>query len=807
MLPRNDPANLYLRHQLVIAVGDWGKDTLSFLASALDNSHPELIHTLECLEVNASGIRWFNWLPALAIGNYNRGSSSPPISSWNLPSGFPQNLEAYAGMLNLALQEAASGEKKEEFIRFGYLPLSGDQPLLDVHVVARLDESIAQESIIPLTRLLQETRPVSLKFRLYFYLGVDTTQWINLNQDQQSALKQSLNRLNEFLVDEVTRSGAAEDGLRICYLVDTIDEETRTIASSHSASPKKGDRLTALAEMVAGFLAILMCSEIPELPEYMSLDIINYLRQSMLPKNQGYCSSLGLASLIFPIHYIRRSLVLEWALELLNRLTPAYSTDREQSNNLVFEFSTQYRLDQATLRERLIRDDETATPLRFVFDPTSLDGVPAEELVDQILSWAAMVELNRLPPALKQIEDHAHEVISQIESWLHQQVDDLVLSPLGGSGTARLMCLGLKAKVAELRSVPKSGNPKHRHWISELFLSTSDEEDLRHPDLKLLQYDLQHALGERVLRLGVWQRFAIFASFEIVYFLAAWPFLRTALQTSLGEIVGNSFAQIGLWIALPLIILANVLAAFYTILRSEQKAARARNKLIEAIQQECELKIKQKTDQQLALIYDRLEVLLDGELAEIENWINLAKTLADEISDHQIDDLEEITRSHEKALSQPRTAEEFIPQIDASEADLVFARMINEQVLGNWRAIEKTHLMVMVLRFLDKLVPEQFRDVSINNFIDKKRGKLQLDRLIQDLQDNTKIQLNLAGFPTSHRLGFLGVDDRRLSQVANLSLDNNKIKVVTTLDRGRISYIETVHGLPLEKLKIWESLR
>jgi hypothetical protein len=97
--------------------------------------------------------------------------------------------------------------------------------------------------------------------------------------------------------------------------------------------------------------------------------------------------------------------------------------------------------------------------------------------------------------------------------------------------------------------------------------------------------------------------------------------------------------------------------------------------------------------------------------------------------------------------------------------------------------------------------------VSINNFIDKKRGKLQLDRLIQDLQDNTKIQLNLAGFPTSHRLGFLGVDDRRLSQVANLSLDNNKIKVVTTLDRGRISYIETVHGLPLEKLKIWESLR
>jgi hypothetical protein len=796
----NETPNLYLRHHMVVGTGDWGWNLMYRFGQALQDSHPGLLTTVECLWINNQGIHWFNWSELLASDLEETNPVSGLIN--NPPSTFPANLSLYAGMLNSALSMSTAQEKLEIYRRSGFQFVRGDYPLLDIHIVGSLEDALVQQVLLPFVDTLRANRPAGFKFRLYFYLVSDTTEWISLDQTSKSQLVGFLDALDSFLISENNITLTNDVAIGSCYILDTFNEENRAATYKTQESNNM-----PLGDLIAGLLSLVVGSELPECQEVNALSLGPFVHSSKLNKSKGYCSSFGLKSAVFLITTIQKRLALGLSRQVLARFFPENSTDRDNAASLVTEFSVIHTTDRSVLMAHLLRDERTGKPIRFEYQPVALNFIPENELVDRVLSWDAMIEQNKFKPVIRLTTEKADAVVTEAKIWIRATIDSLMVKKKPSTGDAILFCYLLREKLEKERMSINPSSHEDAHWFSELFARPKKPVEDKVVDQLTLQRRLQLSIGNRVLRLATWQRFAAYAGVENIFVVAAWRFLGPTILQHLRPLVGNLPALVGLGIMVLAILVGNSLAAFYLILASELKIVNAQNDLIRSIQQKYQQRLKNHVQETLNGIYLQLEGYLEQEAQNIRQRSEFICAIDQEMTDLDNKPVSFSTLQQEESILSTNDIKNLIPMNSKEDIDLLYAALIGDSDVQNWRKTEKNLFRRKLLNLVNDRAIKYLRNLSMENYLDSNPGRYPLPELVQKLESDTKVQLNLSGFGTAHRLSFLAIDDENLSQAPKALQDKRRTVLITTRDRSRISYLKTVHGLELKNLKLWENLK
>ena len=784
----------------MIGFGKWGQKTLFLLARKLVSSHPELLDKQEYVYIDEHSAHWFSWLSPSPLRTFNEPTWSTFLSEEASTTSSETFLKNNTNILNQAIREATSKVKANDLVDLNYLPETGNRPILDVHVFGRLEEKIFLRNLFLFIRHLQNKHPAAIKFRIYLYIAMDTTNWSSLPKAEQKSLKSFNEQLDQFLIQEKSRGDIIKDGVHNCYLIDTINENSRTIAPYRLSPSSVGERITSLSEIIAGFIALQVYSEI-HLNDGDAFTGISY----NLDKDQGYCSSIGIGGIYLPLPEIRQKLSLIWGKQLLNQFLPEQSADSKLANQSIKEFFTNHRLENDTIRRNLITTPQSKTTIHIHFDPSILNNVPYDELVDRILSWKAIEEQNKLQPLFEQIEENANKILNQTQEWIKVKVDEFVLSPERKCGTALIMCQELKTEIQKIKNRTSSPARENTHWLTEIFSVPPKRGQKQYPDIRKLQHKLQRALAERVNRLAVWFRFALLAGAEGGLIIISLPYLGNVIQKYFGENPTHIINVLGIPTILLLVFILNTLAAFRKIIRSEQKISNAQRELINAIEQQMSFQINAEVEKKIENIYNRLEVVLNEEISYINQWI---------AANHEmIDTLEKIEKqpwfhphnSYERSLIEPEALSSLIPKLNNSDICLTFRKLVTMNSMQGWRQPNQSIILNELMIFLSINVRETLSQQTIEGYIDR-HLRDSLDDIIQQIRSQVKIQLDLTEHPVAPRFNFLFLEDKDSHRLPQHFAPANTLEVITTLDPSRITYLQTVQGLPLNKLSIWENL-
>jgi hypothetical protein len=800
--------NLYLRHHMVVGVGDWGWKIIQRTSQAVQDTHPDLLPTIEYLFLNENAVHWINWINIPILANIE--PDQPNLFNKKLSSYYPLDLNDFTGLINRALSMATAQEKLDLYQKSGFQFVSGDYPLIDIHIMGKVEDLLFQQVLLPFVKTLLSHSLAGYKFRIYLYLGADSTKWADLNRPENLTKKSNLinfrEELDAFLISEINGETADAGLVGSCHIVDTVNEETRAIYTQIKSS-NQIDRSIPLADMVAGYLALIVGSELPECQEIDTLSLAKLVHSNQLSKSMGYCSSFGLSSIVFPISAIKHSFILGLCRKVLARFMPSNSTDRDNASSLVTEFFVGHKIVRPRLTAHINEDDRTGQPHRFDFQPIALNLIPENDIVDRILSWDAMIEQNKFKPVIKSIAMKADGVVEDAKKWIGEKIDGLVMKAKPSTGDAVDFCERLKVRLEKERLSVNINATRETHWFSELFGRPVNPVKGHEINQQLLQTKLQVAIGKRVLRLATWQRFAVFAALESIFILAAWRFLGPTILEHLLPLFWDIPALVGMLLVLLAVLVGNCLGAFYVILASEMRIVHAQSNLIRAIQEKYRQRLQNLVEEIIQGVYQQLEAYLDQEIENIQKRTQIIFSLDKSISEQEKLTVNIFSLQHEKTIITTRDIQELVPELQNQEIDLLYAEFIKKQVDENWRKTNSGLFRRFLWILLNEKANQCMQGLSIEGFMDANPGRHPLKETVQELESRVKIQLNLSGFGTAYRLSFLAVDDEKISQAPKALEDPRKTVFITTLDKSRFSYLKTIHGLELKKLKLWENLK
>jgi len=800
--PLRRPVILPLRHYVLIGIGNWGWTTLAALAHALGSAHPELVDANEWIHLSPDGWCWFSWLPYSAP--FERHGSATSLSSEPqaaVPASWFEEISEHAEQtLASVFENAANQSKVGRLRRLGYEPVTGEQGNLDVYLIGRLDDPFVQSVLPGAIELLRRLRG-GRRFTLGLFLGADSPQWVRLPTPDKQALRTFMEQLDRLLAHERERVDASEDGIGWCYLIDTLDEYGRSLGC-HSGEGRHGsDAGLLLAEVLAGFLALLIGSDLRECRDYRSFQLPALTRWGNRQGIRSYCSTFSCAAVVLPI---QETTTRRLSVDLLQQFDPRRPPDQDRANSLVREFFVKYKLRRPDLEMRL-NQDETGQPIRFTLDPSRLDGVSDEELVDRILSWDALIAQNKMRWIAEQMESEAQEIVREAQLYLHDVLDDLVTHSLNGVATAHLFCDRLRQAVTHEEQSAMQAGQERRGCLRALFgLSLSPRrEPMTFPDLQPLQHALQRALGERVERLAVWVRYIYLALFETIFVLAAWGHLRSALKFSSGNVLGLPPASPDLWIFPLAILVINILTAWLTILQNERRILKARDQLIQAIQQKYTAIVRWNISQYTTQIYRQLLAALEREQAALARWDRVvAEAIEDLLSNpatYRPLCLEDVLSEHSGYAGPVATYSE-------NEIKYLFEKWLRTGNIPAWREADRNAMRRAACEFAHQQVLGRGMGLSIESYAEPRRDQHALATLVTRLQE-TRPQLFLGNLSAYRRHHFLGVYDSSVTQADRWIREREWTTLISTADAERIVFAPTVHGLPLRELPIWGNLQ
>lgn len=801
------PIVLPLRHYLLVGVGDWGWTSLCALAHALNSSHPELIDANEWLALSPDGWGWLKWLTGSAMGSIGSRPhlSNAPIAT--ISPDWQKNMsEASQPVLDEIFHCATGQDKTQRLKALGYEALHGDQIILDIYLIGRIDDPYLQTVLLDAVALLRRARPKALPFTLGFFLGVDSPRLARIPADERQALVTFIDRLDGFLAQDRKREDASEDGVGWCYLVDSLDRDGRPIAPISGARDVSADPGLLLAQVVAGYLALVIGSEMHERSEYRRLSLDNLVKSAALDPERGYCSSFSCAAQVLPVREIEQQSARRLGADLLRQFDLARTADRGVASELAAEFFIVHNLRRPVVEGRLSRDED-GKPVHFDLDPADFALVPDEELVDRILSWDAFIARNRMRPITDQMARETELLLVKARYWIQAQIDKLVRQSPGGVATARHFCETLARDIQRESQFSLSGKPPPG-CLGLLFgLQNGTPKSDTLPELGPFQSALERALAERVEPLAVWVRYILIALFEMVFVLAAWNYIRPALNFSLGDAVGLPPSLVDPWIFPVSLILINLLAAWRHIARIELRIANARIRLIQTIQRKYVGIIRWNVLHRSAEIYAQLGAALEQERAALERLSATAMEVAGDLIKEVENDPGYQPLCLERCLVGPAEYEQFAVKYPTEEIQALVREWWRAKPMPNWRTADRCQVRLSVLAFAQAVESSRLAQMSIESYTAAREDELALPRLVDALQRQTRLQLALGSWSTVHPCNFLGIFDNRMTQIEQWVIEREWTSRVETRDAGRIVYAPTLHGLPIRDLKIWEGLR
>ncbi|MEM2889781.1 MAG: hypothetical protein QW358_00320 [Candidatus Hadarchaeum sp.] len=803
-------SKLYLRHHMVIALGDWGWDVLQRCKTALAQSHPELLPLVECIYLKEGQLGWFNWLQKIELQTDILTDQTCLEIGSRMPEGYPEELSSLGDLFRQAFGDATAQEKAKTLTNLGHYKIEGFQPKLDVHLLGRLEESFTRKAILNVVQALREKFPAPIAYRLYLYIVSDSISWERFPPEEKQDIDNFIQKLDDVLQKEMVEDYNRGHPIAICYLLDTIDEESRAISYALEQGITS-ERVLALRDLVAGFINLLVGSEIPEMQEYDALAYEELVKQKReLPVGKGgYCSSFSLAAYVFPLELLRTKFRCDLSRNLLAYFLPENSKDRTLANELKSEFSSKRNIEKPSLDLFFRKDEDEGKPFSFDFDPTKLDGVPDDELVDRILSWRALVEENVFPKFKKKIENKAQITVEELSSWIRQKVDELVLHYQGHTGTALDLLERLQKFIAECRLMPLSFPTRKRSFIFEIF----KKEDIafshrKQPDLEKLKRRLQVALGQRVLRLAVWERFALYAAFESLFLALAWPFVLQGLQTIFPQLASVLYAIIALLIVYLLVLVANLLEAFNTILQSEQKVVRARDNFVKAIKIHFEIRLRKFLDEQLEQVYNHLAECIQNETRCVEQWVERVQLAQKELVAVPLERENIPLLNYERSILDVYQLKKYFPKTLEEHHKTYFEKMMREHTIPEWRQLSKSALITRVMHFTQPISQELTKELSLEAYMETEKGVPNMETLVAELEGKAKVQMDLSNSPSRYyALNLLCMEEKETSRARDAVKMRKPVILVTTLDGSHIIYLASVHGVSLRDLKIWGDLR
>ena len=796
------PNFLYLRHHLLIGIGEWGKETIRAAGLALQQSHPEMLPVIELAHASSEGLGHMNWQPATLINSEDSRSFFPvPRLPDPLPKGYPQDLSGYVPFINTILREAVSLTKAAQLRRLGHRPVEGSQPMLDIHILGQLEDPLTQNLLLPLIDLLSKHHPASLRYRLYLYLSCDSTSWAALDQKKKSEISTFANRLNKLLAQQTNRKTGGDGDLAICYLVDTVNEDSRALAA-----PTGGDRHSAQGQLTAGMLALLFCSEILNTEAHETCLARPLVKQNRLSSTSGYVSTFSLNSLVYPVFEARRLFLLSSARQILELFAPEQSLHLEEETGTTEQFFTGLKLDRVSMNEWIGRDESSGQPYHFTFDPLLLDDVPEDALVDVILSWDGSMGRSRVQAAVNAMHCKRESRLQDARIWVSSHIDRLMTHPEGNTGTALQLCASLKERIEKEAAREFARPVKQRAgWLRFLFapLARSQDEVL---DTAPLTRKLQEALGSRVVRLAVWERLAVQAGVEGLFLMLAWPTIWPGLQKAYPFLPAAPLASaIGLAMVL-FIVMVNALVAFSIICASEYRIQKGHNRLVKAIQDRYSAILQNELRKTLSVFYASLRAFIEDESALVNRWVDLSKNTSQKLIEQSMEQSNETVPYFEEYLLSTQELFEQVPPLHPNELDGLYAAFSEEPAVQGWRQVEPEPFLRNLLSFVESQLGKRLDGLSIEHSIEQCQGEPALQERVADLQNRSRLQLAMAGINSAPQMAFLAVDDRKLSRVMEGFQTHFQTNPASTGDSSRITYLVTAHGIPMKKIKIWEDL-
>lgn len=792
-------APLTMRHHLLVGVGNWGSAVNTVLARALDVTHPELVQANAWFNVLPEGVAWFDWLPT-SIGNTHPTSVVAEAASreW-----IKSNADSAPYLLADVLKDASSVVRQDFLRRTGYEPLTGDASSLDIYLCARVDDPFAQSVLLQALNWLRQARPASLRVTFTFMLGVDSPQLKQLSPTERRACRTFITTLDKFLAREVRSRARSDDQIGWCYLADTLNKAGSALAPATPEPDGKRDAAQMLAEVTAGYLALLLTSEVRESKEYLNLALPTLTHGAHLDPSCGYCSTFSRAAYVLPIQDIVRRSARQLGAALLEPFDVERAPERSKAEDLVREFFVTQNLTRAVVEARLSKD-ERGQPLHFTIDPTQFDDAPDEAVVDRIRSWDTFIAKNRMAPLAEGLEHEADKLFDSAQSWIRNCADALVTRELYGVATARVFCDSLTRELHE--QAQHNAKPVKPHGVLWHLFRRSEAHGSEPETIELepYQHELQRALAARVERPAVWLRYVALALVEIAFAIPAWDYLQAALRVSLGSSLHLPFEWLDPW-GLPLLILSfNALAAWLSIAKNESRISQARQRLLEMIQFKYDQAIRWNVLQKVSEIYGQLLATLEQERSALEHWSQATVEAARQLRTASPDNYAPLCL--ETALLAPEQYARFGREYSPAELDALFVAWLHVTP-PRWREPEAGVARRSAYRYAEQEINCALATLSVEQLTDARKDQWALTGLVETLERRTRIQLALASTLPVKDLNLLGIEDREQTRLKTQLDPSAGRTLVSTRDPARLVYAPTAHGLPLRDLKIWENLK
>jgi hypothetical protein len=612
-----------------------------------------------------------------------------------------------------------------------------------------------------------------------------------------------------------------------CYLVDTTDEDGRTLAPLAAGRDSGTSPDLLRAEVIAGFLAFLIGSSLRNSEEYTHTRtaLIDYPRTRgatgidahQVTGTAGALAALSCASWVAPVASHRLVAAHASAVRILRDGVLGTARDERRAGlgraaQLADECIARFGLSANDLLAWLQRDEQGKL-VDLSIDRRRLAHSHDDDLVERFVAWEARFNRDRMDRPLEDVRERAMERADAAAAAARDTVGHLLGYRVRGIRTARPFLELLREGIRSQEEVTRV--PERRGWL-HLLLGPLVPRRARpaRPDPRPDRRRLEAALLDRVTHAAIWIRYLLTGVALYWLLVGIWPYLEAAAGRSLRPPFTPPGATVGAPadLATQLVLAAAVfvlmaVAALIHLVGAEQSIVRARDRLARTAERRVQAVFDLACRRERDAVYRRLLQSLDVLTQEVNAWEHVIEALASRLEEAAGTPpptwlcLE--APAAEAGGDRSPTADRTTNVEQLAEAVLIALR---GAPWHTWSAAEVERAVLQVSdRALDGVdrtsdrVPAAERTAPA---FGPPRAAELLDQLRAHIRPLANFRRDWPGRPVVH---FVGAADPAVLAGAE-TLAQPRAVLVATLDPGRVTYAPAYFGVHFDDLAIAEML-
>ncbi len=695
---------------VAVGLGHFGGATLCHLAKRLQPIHPALFEGTGWLWLTDSG--WRTDLPP---------SSPNPLSIGDAPSDLAPEL------LTQAFDQVTSQANLAGLKKAGYDPGS----TLDVVVAAHANDPLTLAGLGPLLDLARAQAPEEA--RLTLVLACDSRRFSGPSASD-------LVRFFDALADQT---------LTWCYLCDTLDAQGRVSMSGGSLE----EVIQAQVELMAGFLALLLASDLRREPAYSP----QLAHEVDVSPGTALANVFGLAAYVMPVDAIAARVRDQLALRLHQAAFPkrAVPTDWDAAWAARDRLLAAVDLSPQGLGRRLLRGAD-GTSLYFDTRPPDLSDLDRAQTLKVLARWRSGLEeawqdQSVSPP--DQVGRNAQELFAELAQGIEAEVDRLVAS--GSQGIHRAMAL--------LDELPQTIEAARVQVLA-------DDKYYRKRAVPSVDQKFRE-LGESASQMERWW----------------WPLPPLTVVCILIVLSSPSWLASGLLAVLWF----GVAVCFFWDRR--RRLTRRQAEFIDAVQLKYQLLQDQAMHVERREIFDKLLRVVRGQRQVLFVWKDTLKAAQASLAEAEPPSLR--LAWGERPLCQPEDYPSPVADWDQEKIADIAAAHLRPLAPPLWRESDVGAVLAWLRQGAEAALVGwrrsinalDWQDPDLHRAIARLAGRVQPQWPLTAEQD-CPVEVKLLGLPDRDALPLSGLE--RLGEVI----------LVSTGDPARLTLVVTCHGLPLPEL-------